>query len=117
MAYIKLNMSNAEINQIALKAAQVNKSINTYIISKLNLTSNSNINILTINNILQQVNKLPSGKIFTLPSLFNSNIWATFSNGSKRNCGKAYMKLILQGNGYARFIRKNSANLAFYVKI
>ena len=113
MKKISFSLSDQEYDEITALAKEKNLSVTEFILISLPIKKIEKK--VTLEDVFS---KLPSkhGEVFSIDGLFDEEMWNAFTKGSRIAIGRAFKKIV-ETTGKAlkvKYLRKNSANLAFY---
>lgn len=111
MPKISILLTDQQYDELVVAAKEKGLTITDLVLSQLPITQEKKI---TLSDVLERIKKRPAGE-FSLPNLYTSEEWKSFTKGSKLTVGKQFYKQIVNLDG-VEFLHKNSANLAVYRK-
>lgn len=119
MAQITLRLSDDTLKIVQDLAKKENLTVTDYVLSKS--VPGYIDNILTVDNVIENLKSLPKGSVFSLKSLYEKEKWENFTSGSRISTGrlffKSYDKDLYNLKNRIEFSGKTSANLAKYTKL
>ena len=116
---VNLKIKKNDLIKLKTEAEKYDTSLSNYILFKCNIIKNINPPTtklsLTVNDIINEVNKLNTGNVFSIPHLFPN--WKGYTKSSKLSAPKEFKKIVtnLDGHGVV-FVDTTSSNLATYQK-
>ncbi len=118
MASLNIRLTEEQLNKIKENANRKNMDVTTYVLGSCGVNDG---NDLTIDDLIDKVDKVPVGDQFIISSLYDYQTWCDFSRTSKMSVGRIFYKSLVENKfnlqEKIKFIRKNSANVAIYERI
>ncbi|HFD2046138.1 MAG: single-stranded DNA-binding protein [Paeniclostridium sp.] len=121
---VSLRIYKSQLDEIKEKAESKKLSVTDFILESCGikiLNNKTEKKELKLDEVLTRIpKKVSNGNEFSLPSLFTKQEWADFDKKSKLSVGKKFKKLVDTNSSKLpsniKFIKKDSANLAWYKK-
>lgn len=118
MANLTIRLKDDQLSKIKKDAADKNMDVTTYILSCCGVNNENN---LTIQDIIEKVNGVPVGDVFTISSLYDYQSWSEYSTSSKMSAGRIFYKSLLENKfnlqKIVEFVSKNRGKGAVYKRI